>query len=162
MIIEVENGFLVKVPEDIKKPTISNWNDGTTTLEFYSETYVMEYDSFEIGVPEEKQMKEITLPKQGQFKINKKIPKKLSHLIDGGKWFLLTKTTMDKKSKIPTEYFTTEEMHTGITVDYGSSDDVLPCKLVILHQCGNNKKELISQLKTYINGLETNFEDWGK
>lgn len=91
MIIEVEKGFLVKVPNDIKKPIISNWSDGTTTLEFYSSIYEMEYDTFEYGVDEEKQMKEITLPKQGNYKINRKIPKKLSHLIDSEKWFLLVK-----------------------------------------------------------------------
>ncbi len=31
-------------------------------------------------------------------------------------------------------------------------------KLVVLHQNGENKKELISQLKTLIGGLENNFE----
>jgi hypothetical protein len=49
----------------------------------------MEYDSFEIGVSEEKQMKEIELPKQGNYKISRRMPKSLSHLIDDGKWFLL-------------------------------------------------------------------------
>ena len=91
MIIEIEKGFLVKVPNDIKKPIISNWSDGTTTLEFYSSTYEMEYDSFEYGVDEEKQMKEITLPKQGEYKICRRIPKNLSHLVDNDKWFLLIK-----------------------------------------------------------------------
>ncbi len=90
-IIEVEEGFLIKVPNDIKKPIISNWSDGTTTLEFYSSIYEMGYDSFEFGVKEEKQMKEITLPKQGEYKIIKRIPKKHSPLIDGDKWFLLIK-----------------------------------------------------------------------
>lgn len=32
-------------------------------------------------------------------------------------------------------------------------------KLVILHECGEDKEALISQLKTMIKGLETNF-DW--
>jgi hypothetical protein len=93
MIIEVETGLLVKVPDDIKKPIISNWSDGTTTLEFYSSIYEMEYDSFEFGVDEDDQMKEITLPKQGNYKINRKIPKKYNHLIDDGKWFLLVNIT---------------------------------------------------------------------
>jgi hypothetical protein len=93
MIKEVEGGFLVKVPEDIKKPIISNWSDGTTTLEFYSDIYVMEYDSFEFGegVDEDNQRKEITLPKQGKYKISKIIPKKFKHLIDKDKWFLIKK-----------------------------------------------------------------------
>lgn len=87
MIIEIEKGFLIKVPNDIKKPIISNWSDSTTTLEFYSSTYEMEYDSFEYGV--EKQMKEITLPKQGNYKISKTIPKKFLSLIDNDKWIRL-------------------------------------------------------------------------
>ena len=81
MILETENGFLVKVPKDIRKPKISNWSDGTTTLEFYSENYVMEYDSFEIGVPEEKQMKEITLPKKVNYKISTRLTKGLKSFI---------------------------------------------------------------------------------
>lgn len=32
-------------------------------------------------------------------------------------------------------------------------------KLVILHECGDDKEALIGQLKTMISGLETNF-DW--
>ena len=89
MILEVESGFLVKVPNDIKKPIISNWSDGTTTLEFYSTEYDMEYDTYEYGV--EVQMKEITLPKQGEYKINRRIPKKYSNLIDENKWIHLRK-----------------------------------------------------------------------
>lgn len=88
-IIELENGFLVKVPDDIKKPIISTWSDGTTTLEFYSETYEMEYDSFEFGVAEDKQRKEITLPKKGNYEIIRKIPKKYLQFIDNDKWFLI-------------------------------------------------------------------------
>lgn len=97
MIIEVKQGFLVKVPNDIKRPIVSNWSDGTTTLEFYSSDYEMEYDSFELGVSEEKQMKEITLPKQGNYKISRRIPKNLLHLVDNDKWFLLIKKELTGK-----------------------------------------------------------------
>lgn len=31
-------------------------------------------------------------------------------------------------------------------------------KLMVLHQCGNDKDALIGQLKTMINGLETDFD----
>jgi hypothetical protein len=89
MIIQIDDDLLVKVPDDIKKPTVNTWSDGLTTLEFYSDTYEMEYDSFEIGADEEKQRKEITLPKQGIYKIIKKIPKNLSHLVDDEKWLYL-------------------------------------------------------------------------
>lgn len=66
---------MIKVPNDIKRPIISNCSDNTTILEFYSSTYEMGYDTYEFGVSEEKQMKEITLPKQGEYKIIRKIPK---------------------------------------------------------------------------------------
>ncbi len=86
-IIEVFDGLLVKVPNDIKKPIVSTWSDDTTTLEFYSDMYEMEYDTFEFGV--EEQMKEITLPKKGEYKIIRKVPKKYISLIDTDKWFFL-------------------------------------------------------------------------
>lgn len=78
MIIEFRKDhlYLVKVPNDIRSPIISNWSDGTTTLEFYSETYEMEYDTYEFGVDELKQRKEITLPKQGKYRIFRKIPRR--------------------------------------------------------------------------------------
>lgn len=88
-IITVYDGFLIKVPNDIKKPIISNWSDGTTTFEFYSSIYEMEYDSFEFNV--DKQMKEITLPTQGDFKIIKQIPKRYQTNIDKDKWFFIKK-----------------------------------------------------------------------
>lgn len=91
MIIEVPDGLLVKVPNDIKKPFVSKWSDGTTTLEFYSDEYEMLYDSFEIGVSDDKQLKEITLPINGNFKIFKKVPKIYSELIDSDKWYFLEK-----------------------------------------------------------------------
>ena len=91
-IIEVENGFLVKVPDDIKKPIVSTWrnsDDEFTTLEFYSNSYEMEYDTFEFGV--EEQRKEIPLPKVSEYKIFRKIAKKYASLIDNNKWFMLSK-----------------------------------------------------------------------
>ena len=53
--------LLVVVPTDGKNFKTSIWSDNSTTLEFQSNTFVMEYDSFEINVSEEKQLKEITL-----------------------------------------------------------------------------------------------------
>ncbi len=47
----------------------------------------MEYDSFEINV--DKQRKEITLPKQGEYKIIKRIPIKFVNLIDNNKYLYL-------------------------------------------------------------------------
>jgi hypothetical protein len=33
-------------------------------------------------------------------------------------------------------------------------------KLIILHQCGDNKEALIDQLKTMIHGIETDFDQF--
>lgn len=87
-ILPLDHGYLIKVPLDMKKPIVSNWSDGTTTLEFYSESFEMAYDSFEFGV--EKQRKEITLPERGDFKI-KKAPKVFSQYTQGEKWIFLAK-----------------------------------------------------------------------
>jgi hypothetical protein len=34
-------------------------------------------------------------------------------------------------------------------------------KLIILHQCGDDKTALIGQLQTMIHGIETNFDAFG-
>ena len=52
-------------------------------------------------------------------------------------------------------WFKTEQIETFVgEMDNGGERK----KLVVLHQCGENKKALIEQLKTMISGLETNFE----
>lgn len=81
-------GYLIKMPLDMRKPIVSKWSDGTTTLEFYSETFKMDYDSFEFNV--KKQRKEITLPEAGDFTI-KKLPKVFSQYTNGEKWIFLVK-----------------------------------------------------------------------
>jgi|694.fasta_scaffold00170_49 hypothetical protein len=53
-------------------------------------------------------------------------------------------------------WFETEQIETFVgEMDNGGERK----KLVVLHQCGEDKKALIEQLKTMISGLETNF-DW--
>ena len=59
-----------------------------------------------------------------------------------------------KVEQLPTKWFKTEEIATWV----GTSDDGGRGKLIVLHQCGENKEELISQLKTLINGIESDFE----
>ena len=52
-------------------------------------------------------------------------------------------------------WFKTEQIETFVgEMDNGGERK----KLVVLHQCGEDKKALIEQLKTMISGLETNFE----
>lgn len=49
------------------------------------------------------------------------------------------------------------EMEVGTTADEMKKDMK---KLIILHQCGDNKKALIGQLKTMIYGIENDFNDF--
>ena len=58
------------------------------------------------------------------------------------------------EGQLPTKWFKTEEIDTWV----GDSTDGGRGKLIVLHQCGENKEELISQLKTLINGIESDFE----
>jgi len=69
---------------------------------------------------------------------------------------------MDKE-KLPTTYFNTHEIETWIGESITSEKPQKEIeggrgKLIILHQCGDNNEELISQLKTLIYGLENGFE----
>jgi heterodisulfide reductase subunit A-like polyferredoxin len=66
--------------------------------------------------------------------------------------------------KIPTKYFETIEIETWIgeslttegkeihELDGGRS------KLIVLHQCGENREELLSQLETLIDGIKNDFD----
>jgi len=65
---------------------------------------------------------------------------------------------------LPTPYFKTEEIETWIGESLGSEKPIEELnggrgKLIVLHQCGENKGELISQLNTLIEGLQNGF-DW--
>jgi thymidylate synthase len=65
---------------------------------------------------------------------------------------------------LPTSYFKTEEIETWIGESLGSEKHIEElnggrAKLIVLHQCGENKEELIDQLNTLIDGLKNGF-DW--
>jgi hypothetical protein len=60
--------LLIEVPLDAYGFKISVWSDKSTTLEFKSETFEMEYDSHEFNVDKENQLKEITLSFDENFK----------------------------------------------------------------------------------------------
>ena len=57
-------------------------------------------------------------------------------------------------------YFKTEQLETfvGDTDNNSSAMTGERRKLIVLHQNGDDKKSLIDQLKTLIDGLETDFE----
>jgi hypothetical protein len=71
---------------------------------------------------------------------------------------------MIQEEKLPTPYFSTHEMETwmgeSLTTEGKEIDELNGGrgKLIVLHQCGQNKEELISQLETLILGIKDNFE----
>jgi hypothetical protein len=68
--------------------------------------------------------------------------------------------------QLPTKWFKTEEIETWIGESLSTQDKEIEeinggkGRLIVLHQCGENKKELISQLETLIYGLKEGFENF--
>jgi hypothetical protein len=59
-------------------------------------------------------------------------------------------------------WFKTEQIETAVNVNGDmTADEIKACrkKLIVLHECGDDKKALIEQLEAMIFGLKTNF-DW--
>ncbi len=82
---------------------------------------------------------------------------------------VLHNVVFPQEEKLPTKWFKTEEIETWIgksitriTTDGKSIDESEGGrgKLIVLHQCGENKEELISQLETLIHGLKEGFENF--
>lgn len=71
----------------------------------------------------------------------------------------------EKKSSIPTKWFSTEQIETSIDDleirEATGYENVSRAKLIVMHQCGENKQELISQLKTMIYKLENGSDAFG-
>mgnify|MGYP001356832165 CR=1 FL=1 len=74
-----------------------------------------------------------------------------------------------KQETLPTKWFKTEQISTWIgksitriTTEGESIDETKGGhgKLIVMHQCGENKEELISQLETMIYGLKEGFENF--
>ncbi len=74
-----------------------------------------------------------------------------------------------EEEQLPTKWFKTEQISTWIgksitriTAEGESIDESEGGhgKLIVMHQCGDNKEELISQLETMIYGLKMGFEDF--
>jgi hypothetical protein len=70
------------------------------------------------------------------------------------------------QGQIPTPWFKTEEIETWIGEPLTTEGKLVGelnggrGKLIVLHQCGENRKELISQLETLIHGIKEGFEDF--
>ena len=72
----------------------------------------------------------------------------------------MTKVKSKCKVKDSTDFFKTHQIETFVGHMNDNSEMIGERKkLVILHQCGDNKEALIGQLKTMILGIETDF-DW--
>ncbi len=58
------------------------------------------------------------------------------------------------------KWFKTEQIETWVgPTDNGENKEIgYKAKLVILHQCGENKEWLINQLKIMIDGMENGFD----
>jgi hypothetical protein len=77
--------------------------------------------------------------------------------------------TPQEEEQLPTKWFKTEQISTWvgksitrITTEGESIDESKGGhgKLIVMHQCGENKEELISQLETMIYGLKEGFENF--
>jgi hypothetical protein len=58
-------------------------------------------------------------------------------------------------------WFKTEQIETAVNVNGDMTvDEIKACrkKLIVLHECGEDKKALIEQLETMILGLKTDFD----
>ena len=66
---------------------------------------------------------------------------------------------------IPTKWFKTEQISTWVGKPLSEQSDTTELEgghatLIVQHQCGTNKKELITQLKLLIDGIKTDFESF--
>ncbi|MFM2393355.1 MAG: hypothetical protein RLZZ546_1337 [Bacteroidota bacterium] len=99
-----------------------------------------------ISIPQEE-------PKQSVQEYEQQGMEKYSHELE-------TQTT----EQLPTKWFKTEEIETWIgesLTTQGKEIEELnggKGRLIVLHQCGENKEELISQLETMIYGLKEGFD----
>ena len=65
--------------------------------------------------------------------------------------------------QLPTPWFSSEQIETWIGESLTEEKPIGELnggrgKLIVLHQCGENKEELIGQLETLINGLKEGFD----
>lgn len=68
----------------------------------------------------------------------------------------------DETIKFGSTWFETVQIETAVNVnDDMTAEQIKSCrkKLIVLHECGEDKEALIEQLETMILGLKTNF-DW--
>ncbi len=75
-------------------------------------------------------------------------------------------STPQEEEQLPTPWFKTEQIETwigeSITTEGKEIEEIKGGrgKLIVMHQCGENKEALISQLETMIYGLKEGFENF--
>jgi hypothetical protein len=72
-----------------------------------------------------------------------------------------------ENNHLPTKWFKVEQISTWIGEPLGQQKEISELRgghgmLIVSHQCGDNKEELIGQLKTMIHGLEEGFDGFAK
>jgi hypothetical protein len=86
---------------------------------------------------------------------------RISDQIDGG---LSHKMEMEKTiNENNNTWFQTEQIETVVNVNGDMTTEEIKAsrkKLIVLHQCGQDKKALIEQLETMISGLKDNFDSF--
>lgn len=80
---------------------------------------------------------------------------------------IIPKEEQTTEEQLPTKWFKTEEIETWIGESITADKPIEEIqggrgKLIVLHQCGENKEELISQLETMIYGLKDGFESFAQ
>ena len=80
---------------------------------------------------------------------------------------IIPKEEQTTEEQLPTKWFKTEEIETWIGESITDDKPIEEIqggrgKLIVLHQCGENKEELISQLETMIYGLKNGFESFAQ
>jgi hypothetical protein len=71
------------------------------------------------------------------------------------------KEALNKTDVSGSAWFKTEQIETAVNVNGDmTAEQIKACrkKLIVLHECGEDKKALIEQLETMILGLKTDFD----
>ena len=72
-------------------------------------------------------------------------------------------TTLKENHIADSNWFKIEQIETAVNVNGDmTAKEIQFCrkKLIVLHECGEDKQALIEQLESMIFGLKTNFEDF--
>ena len=69
----------------------------------------------------------------------------------------------DKTAVSGSTWFKTEQIETAVNVNGDmTAEEIKACrkKLIVIHECGEDKEALIQQLETMISGIKTDFDNF--